>query len=64
MTLDWSDLAAAVALLMVLEGILPFVSPGAMKNLFARLSALRDQELRLAGLGSMLAGLVILFVVR
>jgi uncharacterized protein len=59
-----SDLVAAVALFLVLEGVAPFVNPGGMKRALARLSELGDRELRIAGLGSMLVGLAILFLVR
>ena len=59
-----SDLVAAVALFLVLEGVAPFVNPGGMKRALARLAELGDRELRIAGLGSMLVGLAILFLVR
>jgi uncharacterized protein YjeT (DUF2065 family) len=59
-----SDLVAAVALFLVLEGVAPFVNPAGMKRALARLSELGDRELRIAGLGSMLVGLAILFLVR
>jgi len=60
----FSDLAAAFALLFVIDGIMPFLNPGGMKRALARLAAMGDRELRFAGLGSMLVGLLILFLVR
>ena len=64
MSLNFSDLLAALGLLLVLEGIAPFLYPQGMKRAFARLLTLKDRELRFAGLGSMLVGVVILFLVR
>jgi uncharacterized protein YjeT (DUF2065 family) len=58
------DLAAAFGLFLVFEGIAPFINPQGVKRLLARLTEVRDRELRIAGLGSMLAGVLILFVAR
>jgi uncharacterized protein YjeT (DUF2065 family) len=60
----WSDLLAAIAILLVLEGVLPFLNPAATKRVFAQLAQLAERELRVAGLVSMVAGLVLLFIVR
>jgi len=59
-----SDLLAALGLFLVFEGIAPFLNPRGVKRAFARLLEVRDRELRIAGLGSMLAGVIILFVTR
>jgi uncharacterized protein YjeT (DUF2065 family) len=59
-----TDLLAALGLFLVLEGIAPFLNPQAVKRAFARLVEVRDRELRIAGLGSMLVGVIILFLVR
>jgi uncharacterized protein len=59
-----SDLIAAVALFLVLEGMAPFLNPRGMKRALARLLDVGDRELRIAGLGSMLVGLGILFLIR
>ena len=64
MSLNLSDLLAALGLLLVLEGIAPFLHPQGVKRAIARVLTLRDRELRFAGLGSMLVGIIILFVVR
>ena len=64
MNLAWSDLLAALAILLVLEGLLPFLNPAATRRVFAQLSELGERELRVAGLVSMLAGLLLLFFVR
>jgi hypothetical protein len=59
-----SDLAAAFGLFLVFEGIGPFLNPQGVKRALVRLSEVRDRELRIAGLGSMLVGVIILFVAR
>jgi uncharacterized protein YjeT (DUF2065 family) len=61
---NWSDLFAALALYLVLEGVMPFLSPQSVKRLLQALSALQDQHLRVFGLASMSAGLVLLYFVR
>ncbi len=60
----WSDLLAAVALYLVLEGVLPFLNPQAMKRVLATMATFPDRQLRLWGLASMLAGALLLYFVR
>jgi uncharacterized protein len=48
----------ALALMLVLEGLLPLMSPAAWRKLFAQLLALRDGQIRFFGLGSILLGLL------
>jgi len=60
----WTDLLAAVSILLVLEGLLPFLNPQATRRVFEQLARMSERELRVAGLISMLAGLVLLFFVR
>ena len=62
--MHWSDLFAALALYLVLEGVMPFLSPQSVKRLMQALAALQDRQLRLFGLVSMSAGLALLFFVR
>lgn len=64
MGLDWTDLFAALAIVCIIEGIMPFINPSAMKRLLARMASMEEREMRIAGLVSMLAGLAILYVVR
>ena len=64
MSLNFTDLLAALGLLLVLEGIAPFLHPQGVKRALARLLQIEDRELRFAGLGSMLVGVIILFLVR
>ncbi len=60
----WNDLLAAVALLLVIEGILPFMNPKALRNTLQQMIKLDDRSLRLIGLGSMLAGVALLYWLR
>ena len=62
--MSWSDLLAALALYLVLEGVLPFLNPQAMKRVLTTMTTLSDRQLRLWGLVSMAAGVVLLYLVR
>ena len=62
--MQWSDLLAAFALYLVLEGIMPFLSPPTMKRVMQSFVDSSDRALRVGGFVSMLAGLVLLFFVR
>lgn len=62
--MDWSDLLAALALVMVIEGLLPFVNPGGSRRAMAMLAQLPDGTLRTVGLVSMIAGLLLLWLAR
>ena len=64
MSVDWHDLGAALALYLVLEGVLPFLSPAAAQRVFQAMSKAPTRQLRLVGLGSMLAGCALLYGVR
>lgn len=54
----------ALALMLVLEGVLPFLAPAAWREAFSRMIQLKDGQLRFMGLVSMLAGLLLLFLTR
>jgi len=60
----WTDILTAVALLLVIEGMLPFIGPGRYKQLVAQIARLSDNHLRIFGLSTMIAGLLLLFFVR
>ena len=55
---------AALALMLVFEGILPLVAPRAWRETMRRVGELSDGQLRFVGLGSMLVGLAVLVLVR
>ena len=54
----------SLALVLVLEGLLPLVAPRVWRDAFRKLTELSDGQLRFVGLGSMLVGLAVLFLVR
>ncbi|MSQ59477.1 MAG: DUF2065 domain-containing protein [Betaproteobacteria bacterium] len=58
------SLLSALALLLVLEGVLPFLVPAMWRDTFRKLIALSDGQLRFVGLTSMIAGLLILLLAR
>lgn len=58
----WDVLLPAFALMLVLEGILPFVSPRVWRDTFRRLVDFTDGQLRFAGLTSMLVGGIFLTI--
>jgi uncharacterized protein YjeT (DUF2065 family) len=60
----WAELLAAFGLMLVLEGILPFLSPGSFRQTLQRMLSLEDRVLRLTGLASMGLGLVVLYFFR
>ena len=62
--MNWTDLLSAVALVMVIEGLLPFANPRGSRRAMAMLAQMPEDKLRLAGLASIIAGLVLLFFVR
>lgn len=59
----WTEILTAVALLLVIEGMLPFIKPSRYKQLVAQIVQLSDSQLRVFGLTAMIAGLFLLFVV-
>ena len=62
--MNWHDLGVALALFLVLEGMLPFLSPHAVRRMLEIIANLNDNQLRFAGLSSMLLGLVLLYAVK
>jgi len=57
-------LVSAFALMLVIEGILPFTAPRIWREAFRRIVELTDGQLRFAGLASMMTGLAILALAR
>lgn len=60
----WDDLWAALALLLVIEGIVPFLSPDAMRRMLVAMLQMDNRSIRVAGLISMLLGVALLYWVR
>jgi hypothetical protein len=59
---DW--LFGALALMLVIEGLLPFLSPGTWRTAFERATRMSDGQIRFFGLSSMLIGLLMLALWR
>jgi uncharacterized protein YjeT (DUF2065 family) len=62
--LNWNDLVAAFALYLVIEGMLPFLSPANWRKSLMLISGLKDGQLRFFGLASIGVGLGLLMFVR
>lgn len=62
--MEWQDLFTALALVLVIEGIFPFINPEGIRRTMALVSQLSDQQLRMTGLVCMTVGLVVLYLVN
>ena len=60
----WTDLLTALALVFIIEGIMPFINPDGVRKMFMMASQLNNTSLRFIGLTSMLLGLIFLYLVR
>jgi len=58
-----TSLLAALALMLVLEGILPFLAPSLWRETFRKMTEMSDGQLRFIGLTSMLGGLLLLYLI-
>jgi len=59
-----TTLVMAFALMLVIEGVLPFLLPKLWRDTFRRITEFTDGQIRFFGLSSMLVGLLILYIVR
>ncbi len=62
--MDWQDLWAALALVLIIEGLIPFFSPNGYKSMVVQMAAMPEKTLRTVGFGLMVVGLVALLLVR
>ncbi|MDQ5770267.1 DUF2065 domain-containing protein [Thiothrix subterranea] len=62
MTFNWNDLLTAIALLLILEGLMPFLSPSRLRETYRQLLELPDKTLRTIGLVGVIAGILLLFL--
>ncbi|BBP00247.1 DUF2065 domain-containing protein [Sulfuriferula nivalis] len=58
------ELGSAFALVFIIEGILPLIAPNFWRETFTKMIDLNNDQLRIAGLFSMIMGLLILIMVR
>ena len=57
-----SNFLVAMALVLVIEGILPFLAPALWRETFRKMTEMSDGQLRFVGLSSMLGGLLLLYL--
>ncbi len=62
--MNWGDFWAALALVLVLEGLIPFLSPQGYKSMVQQMASMSEQVLRGTGLALIIFGLVFLYLVR
>lgn len=62
--MNWTELLSAVALMMIIEGIIPFLSPKRYKSTLQKMISMPESSLRTVGLGLMLVGAISLFFIR
>lgn len=60
----WHELAIAFCLMLVIEGIMPFVAPNRWRRMLEAIEQVDDNTVRMLGLGSMLAGTVLLYLIN
>ncbi len=60
----WHDLWVALALLLVIEGIWPFINPDGMRRMMAAIAQQENRSLRVSGFISMLCGVALLYLVN
>lgn len=60
----WREIGIAFSLMLIIEGIIPFLYPGRWRKLVATLADIENSALRLMGLGSMIAGVVLLYLIN
>lgn len=60
----WQDILTAVALYLIIEGMIPFIGPDRFRRAVEQISRLNDNNLRIMGLIAMVSGLLLLFMVR
>lgn len=60
----WNELAIALCLVLVIEGIVPFLYPRRWRALAMTLAEIPDSTMRITGLISMLTGTVLLYLIR
>ena len=54
----------ALALMLILEGVLPFIAPNLWRDTFRKITQMTDGQIRFVGLSSMVVGVLLLWWVR
>ncbi|MEM7195943.1 MAG: DUF2065 domain-containing protein [Pseudomonadota bacterium] len=62
--MQWQDLLTGFAFYLILEGLLPFLNPAGFKRFMLEVCQMPEERLRTVGIISMIAGVVLLYLVR
>ena len=60
----WHELLIAIALLLIIEGVMPFLSPEGLRRALVVITKMSDNTLRFAGLTAMVLGCLLLYAVN
>lgn len=60
----WLDLAKAICLVLIIEGIMPFLAPARWRNLVSMMAEIDDRTMRIIGFVSMMLGAGLLFLLN
>jgi uncharacterized protein YjeT (DUF2065 family) len=60
----WKEFFIAFALLLVIEGIMPFINPNVWRNSLLKVSELNNNTVRLIGFLSMMSGVILLYLIQ
>jgi len=60
--MGWQEIVTAISLVLLIEGLIPFISPNTYRIFIHKMSKLNDDNLRIVGLVSIMLGLIILFL--
>ena len=64
MDISWSDLGAAVALMFIIEGMMPFINPGTFRQMLEMVSKMEERSVRILGAVWIGLGIALLYWVR
>ncbi len=62
--MPWVEILTALALVLIIEGMLPFISPAKYRRMVLEVAQLKDGQIRNIGLVVMIVGLILLYFVR
>lgn len=62
--IEYSELLVAISLMLIFEGVIPFINPEGMRRIFFIVSKMDNVNIRYMGLSSMIFGIILLYIVR